>query len=790
MDRHQGMVERDKNHPSVIMWDTGNEAELGKVHYSMAYWTRKNEPTRPLYHQSNSPDVDAPFADISGPHYPTPASLLVKARTSIKPIVMGEYAHAMGNSLGNFREFWDIMREFPNAQGGFIWDLAEQNLRRPLITTPDSSGNAITATLSGKPEPVKGRDGESGGGGKALYLSGLDDFVEVYRDRALDLTGTGLTLDAVVKPADTWTGDFTIVSKGEQYVLRMKDKDTLELTVTSRGAPRTVTARVPDGWADAWHRVTGTYDGSALILYADGRELARTPWTGKIDYTGYEVGIGRNTDTMEDGYAGRTAHGTIDQVRIYDTPLSASILAAGEDPKGRAALALDFDSFTRKGNYLSYGLYESGVDGLVSADRDPQPEAAQLAWVQEPIRITAAEDRARSGKVGVTSERAFTGTDDLKLAWRVTEGGRTLSQGTRALDLAPGASAEVQLPAPPPNPRGYERHLTVRAVTARAADWAKAGHTVSFGQFTVGGDKVPGPPPSLPAQGPAVVEDQGATLKVSGKDFAYTFDKKGGTLSSMRAKGRELLYSGPELDAWRAPISNESFDWGTAEGKLWRKAGLDRLRTTVDGVGAMPGDDGSVTVTVRSTAAAPGVTDASFAQTMTYRVDGSGAVRIRHQVDPRGTVRALPYLPRIGVRLKVPQKYDTFRWYGRGPVDKAVDRKDGTPMGVWSSSVDEQYTEFLRPQDHGNHDDVRWASLTDDRGSGLLVSGDLDAGVSAYDDLDRAPYPHLLKRNPGWNTLHADHGYTGYGDTPNPVRDNYRVKADRSYDYSLTIRPL
>jgi len=186
----------------------------------------------------------------------------------------------------------------------------------------------------------------------------------------------------------------------------------------------------------------------------------------------------------------------------------------------------------------------------------------------------------------------------------------------------------------------------------------------------------------------------------------------------------------------------------------------------------------------------PEATKASFDQTMTYRVDGSGEIGIRHQVQARGEAAKLSYLPRVGMRLKVPERYDTFRWYGRGPVENFNDRKDGTPMGVWSSSVEDQYTEYLKPQDHGNHDDVRWASLTDGRGGGLLVSGDLEVGASAYDDLDRAAYPHFLKRNDGWNTLHADHAVTGAGDTPNPVRDQYRVKADKAYDYSLTLRPV
>jgi beta-galactosidase len=74
-DRFQAMVERDKNHPSVIFWDTGNEAGLGAAHYAMAAWADADEPTRLLYHQSNNPDGDDPFADVDGARDPTPARL-------------------------------------------------------------------------------------------------------------------------------------------------------------------------------------------------------------------------------------------------------------------------------------------------------------------------------------------------------------------------------------------------------------------------------------------------------------------------------------------------------------------------------------------------------------------------------------------------------------------------------------------------------------------------------------------------------------------------------------------
>ncbi|HEV7931233.1 MAG TPA: glycoside hydrolase family 2 TIM barrel-domain containing protein [Actinomadura sp.] len=775
-DRFQAMVARDRNHPSVFLWDTGNEAGLGKAHHEMARWATANDPTRPLYHQSNSPDGDAPYAHVWGPRYPTPARLEAQAKSTTKPIIMGEYAHAMGNSLGNFREFWEVVRKYPQVQGGFIWDWAEANLRHPIITTPDSSGNGVKAWLQGIPEVVDGHHG------KALSFSGLDDFVEVYRDRKLDITGTGLTLDAWVKPTKPWTGDFTILSKGDhQFALKMSDEKTLEFFVHS-GTWRTVRAPVPADWYDTWHRVTGTYDGTALRLYVDGGEAGRLAFTGPIDWSSWEVNVARNTETMQDQMRGRMAHGVIDEVRVYPRALGAADLAAGADPKRDAALALDFDSFPHKGTFLSNGQSLSGVDGLVGSDRFAQPETAQLAWVQSPIRVTGS-----GSQVTVSSERAFARTRDLELRWKVTEGRRTLRSGTRPLDLAPGASTDVTLPVPPPGRSGAERWLTVEAVLAGATWYAPKGHTVGMGQFSVGGTKVPGLRLTAPGRAVGVTENDSSVV-ISGRDFRYTFDRAKGTLTSMRYRGTELVRTGPELDVWRPPISNEFYTWGRAEGEDWRRAGLDRLVTKPGALKVTPGE--RVTVEIPGRVSAPGYEQAWFDQVLTYTIDGAGQVDVRHQVSPQGTVRSLPYLARVGFTVKAPDSFQRFGWYGRGPVENYADRKDGTPMGVWSSTVEQQYVDYYRPQDHGNHDDVRWAMLTDRSGAGLLVGGDLEVGVTPYDDLDRALYPFSRVRNPGWNTLHVDHAVTGVGDTPNPVRPEYQVRPDQDYDYTVLLRPV
>ncbi|MFD0203331.1 MULTISPECIES: glycoside hydrolase family 2 TIM barrel-domain containing protein [Saccharothrix] len=779
LDRFTAMVERDKNHPSVFLWDTGNEAGLGAHHYAMAEWLDANEPTRPKYHQSNNPDGDAPFADVWGPRYPSPERFEEQAKSTTKPVILGEYAHAMGNSLGNFREFWDTIRANPATQGGFIWDWAEGSIRQRVRILPDSSGNNISAHLSGAPELVDGHRG------KALHLSGLDDFVEVYRDRRLDITGKALTLDAWVKPA-AWSGDFRILGKGDhQYALKMKDERTLEFFIHS-GTWRAVRATVPSDFYGNWHRVSGTYDGTALRLYIDGREVASTPFTGAIDPSSAEVNIGRDFETSwnDPSNVGRMAHGTVDDVRIYDRPLTPAELTAPE-PVGGAVLALDFDRVEERGTHLSYGSSISGLDGLVSPDRDPQPETTQLAWAQQPLRFGYT-----GGALSVFNERQFTGTDELALRWRVTEGSRVVTRGEQPLRVAANSTGTIRIPVPP-NPADRERFLTVEAVTSSAQPMVPAGHVLAHDQFSLGGTRIPGLDQDLGTRGgtAAITTDDAAAVTASAEGVSYTVDRRTGSLSSIKVRDRELLRTGPKLDAWRAPISNETFRWGRAEGEDWRAVGLDRLATTVTGIRAEPAPPGSVRVVVDSRVAAPDVTGAWFDQTMTYTIERGGVLRLGHKVTPQGAMRTLPYLPRIGVSLAVPDSYDRFSWYGR-EAESYVDRKDGTPIGVHSSTVDEQYVDYHRPQDHGNHTDARWALLTDGKTGGLLVAGAKDVSVTPYDDLDRAAYPFQLQRNKGWVTLHASHAVTGVGDTPNPVRPAGQVRPDTTYEYTLSLRPL
>lgn len=127
--RDQRMVRRDFNHPSVIIWSLGNEAGDGENFEACYDWIKASDPTRPVLYERAEMKR---HTDIICPMYASPKRCeeIVKSDTG-RPLIQCEYAHAMGNSMGNFKEYWDLIRKYPTYQGGFIWDFVDQAFRWP-----------------------------------------------------------------------------------------------------------------------------------------------------------------------------------------------------------------------------------------------------------------------------------------------------------------------------------------------------------------------------------------------------------------------------------------------------------------------------------------------------------------------------------------------------------------------------------------------------------------------------------------------------------------------------------
>ena len=137
----------------------------------------------------------------------------------------------------------------------------------------------------------------------------------------------------------------------------------------------------------------------------------------------------------------------------------------------------------------------------------------------------------------------------------------------------------------------------------------------------------------------------------------------------------------------------------------------------------------------------------SFAHRAVWTVRGDGSIEVENTLTPQGE---LPSLPRIGLVMQVAEPYHFLTWYGRGPHENYVDRKTSTAMGIWSSTVHEQFVPYPHPQETGNKEDVRWLTLTDKDGYGLhIVALSEPIAVSALhytaEELDQATHHHQLQ---------------------------------------------
>jgi len=125
-DRIERMYYRDRNHPSIIIWSLGNESGEGEIFRTLYHWLKDVDPTRPVQYEPAGRDD---YTDIFCPMYPRPEMLESYGRENPgSPAIMIEYAHAMGNSVGNLQDYWDIIDRYPSLQGGFIWDWVDQAL--------------------------------------------------------------------------------------------------------------------------------------------------------------------------------------------------------------------------------------------------------------------------------------------------------------------------------------------------------------------------------------------------------------------------------------------------------------------------------------------------------------------------------------------------------------------------------------------------------------------------------------------------------------------------------------
>lgn len=384
------------------------------------------------------------------------------------------------------------------------------------------------------------------------------------------------------------------------------------------------------------------------------------------------------------------------------------------------------------------------VKGIVSSDRQATPKYYEVKQVYAPIKIVMTD-----GKLNIIRRDLHFDVSRLRYIYQLTVNGKVKKQGE---------VKDLQLPA-----FNYDTNADVRlnisAQLKADCPWAKAGHEVVKAQFAINS--------RMPSAFKA------GNLK-GGKDA---------DIEEAKAFASMLT---PHF--YRAPTDNDK-GFGNWIAKDWTRHRLDSAIISIaKPMQATRNSDGTVSVSVSYLNQ---YAQGSISTHYEYTMDSRGNVDLQATYTPSGQ---LPPLPCVGTTLKLPAQYNKLCWYGMGPGDTYPDRFEAAQIGLWQSTVGEQYVHYPRPQNSGNHEQVSQITITDNKGKGWVVTSDDDHTLSftavpysiqqlcsTAHDCDLQPEPYVY--------LHLDAAVMGLGNSScGPgVLTKYAIK-QQPYSMKVSFR--
>ena len=348
-------------------------------------------------------------------------------------------------------------------------------------------------------------------------------------------------------------------------------------------------------------------------------------------------------------------------------------------------------------------------NGVVLADCTPTAKSFNMKGVYQPLDILPLN--AKQGIFRAKNKLQQVRFSGYNTQYVISENGIAIKNGTlEELDIAPWDSTTITIPYDGIDFKPASRY-TIRFSTTlvEATPWAEAGYEVAASEAVIH-EASEHLPYSYEGTDTLSISGTSASKTVKGPNFTATFS--GGTLSRYVLGGTTLINQPLKLNTFRIPTENDK----TQEGN-WESLGVRSL-TMSSGTWEIEQDKArrwivlSITDTYKTSTSA-----LTFTVNKQFRIYPDGAICVSTMTTPNveGSV-----LPKLGFRLEMPSSAENITWLGRGPFDNYHDRNYAAHWGIYHSTVTEQWTNFVRPQETGNKEDVRWLAVTTDAGKGLL----------------------------------------------------------------------
>ena len=397
----------------------------------------------------------------------------------------------------------------------------------------------------------------------------------------------------------------------------------------------------------------------------------------------------------------------------------------------------------RHGNeYLGYGgdFGDRPNDGSFSGngivygdDRTESPKMQEVKFAYQPIKVEFSGD-----DIVITNKHLFTSTDEYQCLMTLECEGELIEAAEGTIEVEPLSKKSMPIPFDLPDDDSGEYVLTVSFNLANDTLWADAGHEVAYGQRVIGSMK-----PIEHKKRKMEVIHGWCNTGIRGEKFEILFSNLQAGPVSYKFGGREMIKLPPRPNFWRPMTENDIANLLPFRAGQWKLASMyltpkyEHGRKATDYEVTEDGD----TVTVTYTYHLPTKPEADCS--VSYRVHSDGIVDVTLSMDD---AEKIGELPEYGMLFTMDADYRHLKWYGLGPEETYVD-KNHAKLGVYENEVADNMARYLRPQECGNKEQVRYATLSDDRGYGLLFVGD-DLSFSALPysphEIDNANHPNEL----------------------------------------------
>ena len=463
--------------------------------------------------------------------------------------------------------------------------------------------------------------------------------------------------------------------------------------------------------------------------------------------------------------------------------------------------------FTFGGDYGRYPAsdYNFNCNGIIAPDRRLNPHAYEVRYYYQNVWVTDKD--LKKGRFEIYNENFFKSLDDLQLEWFVggASGGRH-HEGDRPEGMTFGHGGTIDVSGIAPQMRktiedeamrktiervlGHHGDMEIFVIfqfkTKEAQPLIEKGQVMARQQFVLN----PYQFPEIKAEEAEVAkEETDSYVMLSAGGTAMTVGKKSGWIDYLDVNGEPMLLERESItpEFWRAPTDNDYGAWLQQKFGVWKNPQMKVKNFDVD--------DNSVKVEFD-------MPDVKAELKMTYTLTADGEVIVRQQLKADKKAE-ISQMFRYGMQLQMPKQYNEVQYYGRGPVENYIDRNSSEFIGIYNNKVADEYYSYIRPQESGNHTDVRWFRVKDNEGRGLefYSNAPMEASALNYllEDLDDGAFKDkkwghhsgdLVERP--LTQVHIQQRQMGLGCVNSwgawPLKE-YLVPY-QDYDFTFVIRPL